>query len=236
MALIKYGAGVIQASGSIAGNTFARNRFGNYCRAKTKPVNPRSGSQSAVRATLAFLTARWSQTLTEAQQEAWNLYGKGVAMKNRLGEVIFLYGFNHYIRSNTLLKLRGETLVDAGPGIFELPAADPTIEIEPEVHEQKAKLTFDDQMDWVNEDGAWLFILEGLPQNPQRNFFGGPYLGIKDKHGESASPLTSPEWFTNLHTLTAGQKVWYQLRIQRADGRISEPFYTSNIVVEGPIA
>lgn len=235
MALIKYGAGVIQMSGSIAGNTFARNRFGNYLRAKTKPVNPNSPSQAVTRSTLAFLTARWSRTLTDDQREAWNMYGKNVAMKNRLGEVIFLTGFNHYFRSNALLKLRGETLVDDGPAIFELPAKDPTIEIQPEVHEQKCKLTFDDQMDWVSEDNAWLFILEGMPQNPQRNFFGGPYLGIKDKHGEETTPITSPEWFTNLHFLSAGQRVWYQFRIQRADGRISEPFYANNIVVAGPI-
>lgn len=163
------------------------------------------------------------------------MYGQNVAMKNKLGEVIFLTGFNHYIRSNTLLKLRGETLVDDGPAIFELPEKDPTIIMEPEVHEQKTKMTFDADMDWVSEDNAWFFILEGLPQNPQRNFFGGPYLGIKDKHGEETSPITSPEWFTNLHFLSEGQKVWYQLRIQRADGRISEPFYTSAIVVAGPI-
>lgn len=235
MALVKYGAGVIQFSGSIAGNTFARNRFGNYLRAKTKPVNPNSPGQAIVRSVLAFLTAAWSQTLTPDEREQWNLYGKNVAMKNKLGEVIFLTGFNHYIRSNTLLKLRGEALVSAGPAIFELPAKDPTIRVTIEVHESRTNLYFDADMDWVKEDGGWLFILEGMPQNPQRNFFGGPYLGIKDKHGEAATPIESPEHFTHLHVLSEGQKVWYQFRIQRADGRISEPFYTNAIVQAGPL-
>ena len=30
MALIKYGGGIVHASGSLAGNTFARNKYGNY--------------------------------------------------------------------------------------------------------------------------------------------------------------------------------------------------------------
>lgn len=246
MALVKYGGGVIQMTGSIAGNTFARNRSGNYARARTKPVNPNTSSsglardpgennQNLIRSTLAFLTQRWSQTLTSAQRTAWNLYAASVLMKNRLGEAIHLTGFNHYIRSNVFLKAREETLVDAGPTIFELPEMDPTIVIEPEVHEQKAKITFDDTMDWVDEDEAFLIIRESRPQNPQRNFFGGPYLGFKDKGGDSVTPKTSPDFFTNLHLLTAGQKVWYDLRIIRADGRLSEPWQTSNIVVAGPI-
>lgn len=235
MALVKYGGGIVQMSGSIAGDTHARNRSGNYIRARTKPVNPNSERQNLIRSTIAQLTVRWSQILTAAQRTAWNLYASNLNMLNKLGETIKLTGFNHYIRSNTFLLARGETIVDAGPVIFELPEKDPTIVIEPEVHEQKAKLTFDDTMDWVDEDEAFLIIREGSPQNPQRNFFAGPYLGWKDKGGDSASPKTSPEWFTNLHVLSAGQKVWYQLRIIRADGRLSEPWYVDNIVVAGPI-
>jgi len=246
MALVKYGGGVIQMAGSIAGNTFARNRSGNYVRARTKPINPNSSSsnlardpgennQNIVRATLASLANRWSQVLTSVQRTAWDLYAASVVMTNRLGETIHLSGYNHYIRSNAFLLSRGETLVDAGPTIFELPEKDPSIVIEPEVHEQKAKLTFDDTMDWVDEDEAFLIIREGRPQNPQRNYFGGPYLGYKDKGGDSVTPKTSPEWITNLHLLSEGQKVWYDLRIIRADGRLSEPWTVSNIVVAGPI-
>lgn len=247
MALVKYGGGIVQMSGSIAGNTFARNRSGNYARARTKPVNPNNSSsmfardrdennQNIIKSTMATLTARWARVLTAAQRTAWNLYAANLAMKNKLGETINLTGFNHYIRSNTFLMARGETLVDAGPTIFELPEKDPSIVIQPEVWEQKAKLTFDDTMDWVDEDEAFLLIREGRPQNAQRNFFAGPYLGWKDKGGDSITPKTSPDWFTNLHFLAEGQKVWYDLRIIRADGRLSEPWSVSNIVVAGPIA
>jgi len=246
MALIRYGGGIIQMSGSIAGNTYARNRYGNYARARTKPVNPNSsspllgrdpddGSQAKVRSAIAALSARWSQTLTSDQRTAWNLYASNVAMKNKLGETVYLSGYNHYIRSNTIRMAYYGRSFDDGPTVFELPAKDPTIIFQPEVHEQKCKLTFDDTMDWCDEDDAAIQIWEGVPQNPQRNFFAGPFLGIKDKGGSSGDPPTSPEWFTNLHTLAVGEKVWYKIRIRRADGRLSEPFYANAIVVAGPI-
>jgi len=246
MALIKFGGGVVQMAGSIGGTTFARNRFGNYARARTKPTNPNTsspllgrdptdGNQQIIRSALAALTTRWSQTLTADQRTAWNLYASNVDMLNRLGETVQLSGSNHYLRSNVIRMAHYGKSFDDGPTIFELPAKDPSIIVQPEVHEQKCKLTFDDTMDWVDEDNAAIQIWEGQPQNPQRNYFGGPYLGLKDKAGSSTAPITSPEWFTNLHILTAGQKVWYKFRIRRADGRLSEPFYASAIVVAGPI-
>ena len=59
MALIKYGGGIVDMSGSIAGNTHARNRFGNYMRARTKPVNPNSDRQVAIRAIVSYLAEFW---------------------------------------------------------------------------------------------------------------------------------------------------------------------------------
>jgi len=235
MALVKYGGGIVQMSGSIGGNTFAHNRYGNYVRSRTKPVNPDTELQQEVRTTIAYLTDRWGNTLTGVQRTAWGVYASSVAMKNKLGESINLSGFNHYIRSNSYLKRRGETLVDAGPTEFTLPAQDPTLEITTEVHEQRFNIAFDDTMDWCTEDGGFLFMLQGRPQNPQRNFFAGPYKGVKDKAGVDPGGIASPAQSTNLWIVAAGQKVWYQLRIQRADGRLSEPWTVQSTVVAGPI-
>ncbi|MBA7657293.1 hypothetical protein ES703_65228 [subsurface metagenome] len=246
MALVKYGGGVIQMSGSVAGNTFTRNRYGNYVRAKTYPVNPNSSSsnfartrdefhQNLIKAAFAMLSDRWSQILTEAQRTAWNLYGASVDMANGLGETINLSGYNHYMRSNMILAAAGGTLVDAGPTIFEIPEQDPSVAVTIEMHETRTNLTFDDTMEWVDEDGAVLWIFEGRPQNPQRNFFNGPWQGCKDKAGSSGDPKTSPEHFTHLQILTTGQRVWYKFSIQRADGRLSQPFYANSVVVAGPI-
>ena len=231
MALVKYGGGIIQMSGSIAGNTHARNRFGNYVRARTKPINPNTANQVRIRTALATLTALWSQILTANQRTAWNLYAASVSMKNALGEAVNLTGFNHFIRSNTTRMAHYGRYFADGPTVFELPEKDPTVAVIVSEATGNCTLTFDDTMEWVDEDDAALIIWDGRPQNKQRNFFGGPYLGISDKGGDSVAPKTSPEYFENHWAVAEGQRCWWKFRIRRADGRLSEPFYCDSIVV-----
>lgn len=224
MALVKYGGGITQMSGSMAGNTFARNRFGNYVRSRTKPINPNTNRQQEVRASMAALTDRWSQTLDAAKRTAWNLYGSSVKMKNALGEDIYLTGFNHYIRSNAILTRLGLTLIDDGPVIFELPAKDPAFAITATEAPQEISIAFNNTMDWSTEDGAMMYIFLGQPQNPQRNFFAGPWRANGRINGAdpagAVTPWTSPPAFA----LTEGQHIWAYARILRADGRLSEVF------------
>lgn len=230
MALIKFGGGVVQMTGSIAGNTYARNRYGNYSRARTKPTNPNTALQQVVRNTMAYLTDRWANDLTSAQRTAWNLYGSSVAMKNRLGESIFLTGFNHYIRSNSILKRSGRTVVDAGPTVFELPAADPTFSMACAQTDNKGTFTYDDTMAWANEDNGWMHMFMGSPQNPQRNFFAGPWRLYSAVAGSLGSPPSSPGDSSAPFAMSTGQRVWVYARISRADGRLSEPFRSDCVV------
>ena len=90
---VKFGGGLTDARGSIAGNTFSRNHFGAFVRARVTPTNPNTDRQVHVRASLAFLSARWSNTLTLAQRTAWELYGSSVAMTDVLGATIYLTGY-----------------------------------------------------------------------------------------------------------------------------------------------
>lgn len=173
---------------------------------------------------MASLTTRWAQTLDAAQRTAWNLYASNVTMKNRLGEAINLTGFNHYIRSNHWLARMDQTLVDDGPVVFELPAQDPTMSIAGSEGTQQVTMTFDDTHAWCSEDGGFLFILQGDPQNPQRNFFDGPWRGRSAKAGAAGVPVTSPLDYASITVISEGQRFWSKFRILRADGRLSEPF------------
>ncbi len=224
MALVKYGGGVIQMSGSLAGNTFARNRSGNYVRARTKPVNPNSERQQEVRSILAFLTTVWAETLSGAQRIAWNLYASNVGMKNKLGETIFLSGFNHFIRSNALLKRATRTIVEDGPVTFELPAQDPTFAITASEGSQLIEYTFDTNLAWRSEDDAYLFLFQGSPQNTQRIFFAGPWRYVGHFSGVTGAGPESPGTFAVPFPIGEGQKLWCYGRIERADGRLSEIF------------
>jgi len=224
MALVKFGGGITQMAGSIAGNVFARNRYGNYVRARTKPTNPNTARQQVIRAALAQLTTRWSDTLTAAQRAAWDLYAANVAMLNRLGESTYLSGYNHYIRSNVPILRLGGTIVDAGPTTFELPAQDPTLAVTASEATQQLTVAFDDTMDFDNETGGYLMLAQGSPQNPQRNFFAGPYRIYAAVIGVTGSPVASPSVSVGGFAIAEGQHQWITARIIRADGRLSEPF------------
>lgn len=230
MALVKYGLGIAQLSGRIGGSVYARNPYSNYVRNHTVPVNPDTGLQQRARAALAVLVERWNETLTVAQRTAWNLYGSSVAMLNRLGETIYLSGFNHYIRSNSFLAQYGITLIDDGPTTFTLADQDPITAIVGSEATQQFTLTFDDTMAWPAEDNAYMTALMGSPQNPDRNFFAGPWKGIRYLSGNAGAPLASPLPLGALHAITQGQRCWVQLRIYRADGRVSTP-WTENCIV-----
>lgn len=224
MALIRYGGGIVQMSGSIAGDTFARNRYGNYSRARTKPTNPNTARQVAIRSALATLTSRWSATLTAPQRTAWNLYGQSVSMKNRLGEAVFLTGFNHYLRSNIPLLQAGLTIVDDGPVIFELPEKDPTFAITASEATQTISYTFDNTMAWALEVGAYLLKYEGQPQNLQRNFFAGPWRFHGTIAGDAVGPTSPDDEADPPFAFAEGQRLWCYARIARLDGRLSEVF------------
>lgn len=230
MALVRFGAGVIQMSGSIGGTTFARNRSGNYARARTTGVNPASALQEKIRAVIAYLTDRWLETVTQSQRDAWGNYASAVAMKNRLGETIKLSGFNHYLRSNASLLYADQSVVDAAPTTLTIPDHDPTLSFTASETTQNLTVTFDNTLAWANEVGGFMFLRMSRPQNPTRNFFAGPYLYAGPIEG-AASPPTSPETVTIPTPVVEGHRLWLSARIARVDGRLSEPFVVGPTLV-----
>jgi len=224
MAVVKFGALVAEARGKIGGVVFSKNSTSHYVRNLTVPVNPNTARQQGIRAAIAFLTARWGDTLTKLQQDAWALYAANVVMKNKVGEDIYLSGFNHYIRSNAIRKITARTIIDDGPVIFELPAQDPTYAITATEGAQQISSAFDVLLPWATEAAAHLFIFQGKPQNAQRNFFGGPWKGVNAVDGIDPGGAVSPDVAGSFWGIAEGQHLWNYARISRADGRLSEPF------------
>lgn len=226
MALVRFGGGIVQASGSIAGNVHARNRFGNYIRPRTKPVNPNSAGQVLMRSIISSLVQRWRVTLTAAQRTAWATYASAIQMSNKLGESINLTGLNHYVRSNSIKLQATYVEVDAGPTVLALPEKDPTLSLVADASDQKLVLTINETLPWFTEPNAFLQVEQGQPQNVTRNFFGGPwkFAGVIPTGDVAPHDLTAP------FTLVTGQKTWIACRVSRADGRLSEIFYASATV------
>ncbi len=173
---------------------------------------------------MSFLTSRWSLGLSPEQRTAWNQYAAAVVMKNRLGEACYLSGFNHYIRSNMILKQSDLPLVDPGPAIEELPAQDDTLAVTASQIDDEVEVSFDNGMVWASETGAYMVVFQGMPQNAQRNFFAGPWRLLGHIPGKDADPPIDTHPFEPAFPIAGGQRQWVYARIIRKDGRLSGPF------------
>ena len=124
MAIIQnpFGGGVL--IGSIGSTTFQRGRFGNLARSRTKPVDPNSPRQQAVKINMSLASAEWD-TLSAAQVDAWNSYGANTPTTGPKGNQINLTGRDMFMRSR-MFQLRGDfgPLLTAPPlpGQLEIPA------------------------------------------------------------------------------------------------------------------
>lgn len=221
--------GAAAASGSMGGTTWSHNRFGMYTRRRTKPVNPNTDRQALIRASLGSMTQRWANTLSAGQRAAWNLYASSVVMKNKIGQDTFLTGFNHYLRSNVIRDAQSLPVIDNGPTVFELPAHDPDLALTASEATQQLTIAYDAGLDWADEDGGFLIMFQGSPQNAQRNFFAGPWRYTGVHFGAQGAPPASPVIQTVQFAIAQGQRQWIYARILRADGRQSQPFRADDI-------
>lgn len=74
----------VPQSGSVAGVTASRNRFGQYKRTRAIPVQPRTPKQTFNRSFLTVGSSGWRQ-LSDAQRTAWNDYAAQITRSDRLG-------------------------------------------------------------------------------------------------------------------------------------------------------
>ncbi len=233
--LIRYGVAVNEMRGSAGGITIARNRSGSYVRSRTKPVNPRSQRQMGIRTIMMFLAEQWRESpMTDVIRTAWQTYADSVNATNKLGEAITLTGFNLFIAGNAALLDIGADLVTAAPAALGLPAGDPNMVVSNVTEAaQTFDLAFDDGMDWAGEDDAYLIMHQGKPVSSSHNFFGGPFRRCAFLSGNTAVPLVSPSLaLPNIgFPLVLGQKIWWEARIVRADGRLSSRFRCDPTIV-----
>jgi len=228
MALVKFGPGIVDARGSVAGTTFSRNRFGGYTRARVKPVNPKSPRQVAIHTIMMFLAEQWRESpMTDVIRTAWQTYASSVNWKNKLGESVTLTGFNMFMQCNAARITAGGALITAAPTVLGLPPGDPAFAVSGSASSQELSVVFDPLFDWNIIDDGLMSVYMGMPQSPSRNYFGGPWRFSDAIEGDTASPPTSPQTMTAPFTLVEGQKIWCRARIQEADGRVSTLFTAS---------
>lgn len=221
---VKYGAGIVDARGSVAGMTASRNKSGAYMRARVKPVNPKSTRQESARTNVSYLAQRWHEDLTVVQRGLWETYAAAVAMKNGLGEAIHLSGFNHFIRTNAVMKTWGTGIFDDAPTILSLAEKDEVLQCsEEDIAGQTFTFTCD-TLGWApnGDPKGRILLYQGQPQLVSRNTYHGPfrYIGVIDPVEGAAGTATKAA----AYSFALGQKVWFRGRVMTTTGRCSEPW------------
>lgn len=110
MAKIKFGAMMVDASGKLGGQVFAKNRGGSYIRTKTTPLNPQTSAQMGVRGLFASISSGWS-SLTEQGRQSFNNLVTDYARTDVFGDTRNPSGKSLYQRLNQNLVISGQALI-----------------------------------------------------------------------------------------------------------------------------
>jgi parallel beta-helix repeat protein len=103
---ILYGSTIGSASGSVAGNTYSRNRYGAYIRNRAKPILSNTVATINQKAVFSAVSRLWGG-LTQAQQGAWKGWAANTPIIDRLGQSQILSPNVAFMRCNVSLVAFG---------------------------------------------------------------------------------------------------------------------------------
>lgn len=222
MALIRYAEGQ-QRSGSLGATVYSHNRYGQYVRARSIPVNPMTARQVAARNRVKALSSAWQNILIQAERDAWDLYADTVGWQNKLGESVHLTGLNMYVRTNAIALQAGLARIDKAPTNFTLAVAEQALTATASEATQVVTVAYDDLADWDNETGACEVFYLGSPVNSGITYFNGPWRFGDEVLGVTGAPVASPLLMAAPYPIAQNNRLHVYSRIMRADGRLSGP-------------
>jgi hypothetical protein len=106
--IVKMGAVVSQASGSIGGLTFANRKGSPVCQLKGRQCDKKTDAQITHQAAHAATARAW-QNLSGGARFQWHLYALKNTRLNRLGVQRKMTGYQFYMKENCLLRQIGGT-------------------------------------------------------------------------------------------------------------------------------
>lgn len=111
MAVVKFGGGISEIRGSIAGSTFSRNSSGAIIRQKVTPVNPNTVKQSASRLLFGATSSSW-RSLSDADRASFNTYAPDYTRINVFGDNVPLTGQQLFMKLRQNQVQQGMATVD----------------------------------------------------------------------------------------------------------------------------
>lgn len=125
MSKIKYSALVSDVRNKLNGSVLSKNRFGNYIRNKTTPVNPQTTFQQNQRALLSAMSQAWAG-ITEAQRNGWRALAQTLPFTDIFGDAKILTGQMMFVKLNINLEKIGDAAISDAPLKVAIPFVEAT--------------------------------------------------------------------------------------------------------------
>ncbi len=236
MAKIVTGHVVGQISGSIAGTTYSRNRYGQYIRNRSVPVASHTEYATNAKARLGAASEQW-RNLTNEERLSWQAWANNNPITDVLGQTRILAGNAAFNQINTRLQLIGEEMLTLPPS-DPPPLAPLPFTIAPHAPAPGtvgAELAFD-QDPALNERWTQLYVTAAVVHSQGINYVENllKFLGYypNDEPEPSDSVAISNELFERFGVLEEGYKVVvYAARIDPDTGLLSSRYRSEWIAV-----
>lgn len=231
-------------SGSLRGITASHNKGGLYFRGRTVPTNPNTARQQSMRSIVGGLSQTWSNTLTEAQRQAWRDYAAAVPVVDTLGNSINLSGFNWFIKSRSVATqlddsglsytaavttLTAPTTFNQGENVSEITDLDGVFTTPPGTVQIQGDIS-----GLAPADGVVL-VYVAAPQTAGTKYYKGPYqlAGVADISATDFSWDTgaldlsmATDWASDTIPVAGWDTLYVPLKakILYTDNRVSQDF------------
>lgn len=212
----------VPQSGSQAGTTSSRNRFGQYQRSRATPVNPNSPQQQAARNRLTAFSIAW-RGLTDVQRESWESYALNHPFNDNLGQQIFLTGHQTYIGINSALSAAGLAAVTT-PDLTAPPAGPALGAVTTTV--AGFSVAFGTNPVPANE----AYVFEASPPLSAGRSFNSDFRVVKVRAAAAVNTLVKADMEAKFGTLAVGQKFFLRASVVTSTG-LRSSFISTTVVV-----
>lgn len=212
----------VPQSGSLAGVTSSRNRYGQYKRSRATPVNPNTSQQGIVRARFGNNSAAW-RGLTDVQRAGWEALASEITRTDPLGQSYTLNGQTAFMMVNNNLLDAGEAAVSAAPAIV---TPGTLLTVTPTLTAASFSIAYTAT---PLATGVRLFAYASPQRSPGRAFEGDFRL-IQVSAAAAASPADIfSAYQSRLGTPVVGQRIFLSLVLHKG-GFLGAPLLTSAVV------
>lgn len=209
-------------SGSAAGDTFSRNRWGQYMRRRSAPVQPRTPAQLNQRARMTTNAAAW-RGITDAQRAGWLDLGLMITRTDSLGQSYDLNGFAAFCSVNNNLLDAGDAALSDAPAIVtpgDLLTATITL----------TSVAFSIAYTATPLAAGVRLFIRCSPQQSAGRKFNGDYRQVAVTAAAAASPANILAAYTaKFGAPVTGNRIFVSLQTYKG-GFLGSPFNVSQVV------